>query len=110
MKGGMSQSKMDGFMRFNTAEAIPLAAQNEGGMAGVGASMGAGLVLGQAMAQNMVGAVGQQAQPQAPAAAAAPVEPPEVRLGKLKTMLDQGLISQADYDDAKAKVLKSMIG
>jgi membrane protease subunit (stomatin/prohibitin family) len=110
MKGGMSQSKMDGFTRFNTAEAIPLAAQNEGGLAGMGASMGAGLAMGQAMAQGLGVAGGAQAAPAAPAAAAAPAEAFEQQLEKLKGMLDKGLISQGDYDDAKAKVLQKMIG
>jgi membrane protease subunit (stomatin/prohibitin family) len=112
MKGGMSQSKMDGFTRFNTAEAIPLAAQNEGGLAGMGATMGAGLAMGQAMAQGLGVAGGQQqAQPAQAAAPAAPAaEAPEAQLEKLKGMFDKGLISQTDYDAAKAKVLQKMIG
>jgi membrane protease subunit (stomatin/prohibitin family) len=110
MKGGMSQSKMDGFTRFNTAEAIPLAAQNEGGLAGMGATMGAGLAMGQAMAQGLGVAAGQQQAAQPAQAAAPAAEAPEAQLEKLKGMFDKGLISQTDYDAAKAKVLQKMIG
>jgi hypothetical protein len=44
----------------------------------------------------------------APAAAAAPVEDPVAKLAKAKQMLDQGLISEAEYESLKAKVLASM--
>jgi membrane protease subunit (stomatin/prohibitin family) len=46
----------------------------------------------------------------APAAAPPATESPEARLAQLKGLLDKGLISQADYDDAKAKVLQKLIG
>lgn len=47
-----------------------------------------------------------EAPPQAPAQPPAPAqEDPVAKLGQLKAMLDQGLITQADYDAAKAKVL-----
>jgi membrane protease subunit (stomatin/prohibitin family) len=32
------------------------------------------------------------------------------RLAQLKGLLDQGLIMQADYDTAKAEILKKLIG
>lgn len=104
------------FTQYQVATSIPLAAQNEGGLAGVGAGLSAGMVLGQTMAQGMAQAMqpgtAPAAPPQAaPAAAAAPAaDAPEVRLEKLKGMLDKGLISQADYDTAKAEVLKKLIG
>ena len=37
-------------------------------------------------------------------------EPREVRLEKLKGMLDKGLITQVDFDNAKAEVLKRLVG
>ncbi len=135
------------FTQYQTANAIPLAAQNEGGMAGIGASMAAGVGMGQMMANAMNTAMNPNAQaaPQAgvgvgvgvdggmgvglfanagqqaiPAAASpAPSAPqsvaidpnsPQAKLGQLKGLLDQGLISQADYDGAKAEVLKQLIG
>lgn len=118
MKGSLGAGKLEGYTRFQTAEAIPLAAQNEGGLAGLGAGLSAGMAVGQVMAQGLGGAPAVPAgavNPAVPAAAAAvPAQPaadsPEARLGQLKALLDKGLISQADYEDAKAKVLQKLIG
>lgn len=109
MKGGLGADKMSGYTKFQVANAIPLAAQNEGGMAGIGAGLGAGLSIGQVMAQSMGGALQQPAPAPAPAAPPAD-EPIEARLEKLKGLLDKGLISPADYDGAKAELLKKLIG
>jgi membrane protease subunit (stomatin/prohibitin family) len=106
MKGSLSADKMGGFTKFQVASSIPLAAQNEGGLAGIGAGLGAGVAVGQAMAQGMSGAFSA-----APAAApAASEESIEARLQKLKALLDKGLISAADYDSTKAELLKKLIG
>lgn len=114
MKGGMSASKLDGFTRFQAATAIPLAAQNEGGLAGLGAGLAAGVGFGNMMAGAMMPGMQPQqaaAQPVAAPVAAAPAEEPiEARLEKLKGLLDKGFISAADYDSAKAELLKKLIG
>jgi membrane protease subunit (stomatin/prohibitin family) len=109
MKGSLSNDKMSGYTRFQAASSIPLAAQNEGGLAGIGAGLGAGAIVGQAMAQGMAGAFAPPAAPGATHQVAA-AEPVEERLAKLKGLLDKGLISQADYDGAKAELLKKLIG
>jgi membrane protease subunit (stomatin/prohibitin family) len=135
------------FTQYQTATAIPLAAQNEGGMAGIGASMAAGVGMGQMMANAMNTAMNPNAQaapqtgvgvgvgvdggmgvglfanagqqaipaaaspvPSAPQAVAIDPNSPQAKLGQLKGLLDQGLISQADYDGAKAEVLKKLLG
>ncbi|MEI7446736.1 MAG: SHOCT domain-containing protein, partial [Burkholderiales bacterium] len=54
--------------------------------------------------------VGAGAGAAAGAAAAPPAESPEDRLAKLKGLLDRGLISQGDFDGAKAEILKKLIG
>jgi membrane protease subunit (stomatin/prohibitin family) len=46
------------YARFQAAQAIPIAAANEGGVAGLGAGLGAGAIIGQQMAQAMGGAGG----------------------------------------------------
>jgi membrane protease subunit (stomatin/prohibitin family) len=51
----------------------------------------------------MVGGVGSLQQPVAPAAPAA--DDAVAKLKKAKEMLDMGLITQSDYDAAKAKAL-----
>jgi len=119
MKGGMSTDKMAGYTKYQVAQSIPLAAGNEGGLAGMGAGLGAGLTVGQVMGQAMGQALNPGAAPApaaapaaaAPAAPAAPAqESIEDRLGKLKALLDKGLISPADYDATKAELLKKLIG
>ncbi len=91
------------YTQYQAASAIPLAAQNEGGLAGIGAGVGVGAAIGQAMATNMNAA-----------AAAAPHttgnNDPQARLAQLKALLDQGLITAEDYEKAKAEVLKQLIG
>jgi membrane protease subunit (stomatin/prohibitin family) len=100
------------YTQYQVANAVPLAAQNEGGMAGVGASLSAGLVLGQTMAQGLAGAQ----KPAAANTATPPVEAagsgpdPEARLRQLKNLFDKGLISASDFETAKAEVLKRLVG
>ncbi len=100
------------YTQFQTAQAIPMAAQNEGGIAGIGAGLGVGAGIGQAMAGAMAGMMQPQAAPQTTAQpAATPVaEDPQAKLLKLKTLLDNGLISQEDFENAKAEVLKQLVG
>ena len=91
------------YTQYQAASAIPLAAQNEGGLAGIGAGVGVGAAIGQAMATNM------NATPAA-APQAAGNNDPQARLAQLKALLDQGLITAEDYEKAKAEVLKQLIG
>jgi len=91
------------YTQYQTASAIPLAAQNEGGLAGIGAGVGVGAAIGQAMATNMNAA--PSAAPQTTGN-----NDPQARLVQLKALLDQGLITAEDYEKAKAEVLKQLIG
>ena len=78
------------------------------GFEAAGESGGPGGLIGVGMAAGTTGLGGLQ-QPVAPAAPApapaAPAEDPVAKLAQYKQMLDAGLISQEDYDAAKAKVL-----
>jgi membrane protease subunit (stomatin/prohibitin family) len=102
---------MNKYTQYQVANSIPLAAQNEGGLAGLSAGLGTGLAIGQTMARSMSEAL--QPQPAAPAsapvAAAPAAEGAEAKLEKLKSLLEKGLIAQADYDSAKAEVLKALL-
>jgi len=73
------------------------------GMQSAGENTGAAGIMGLGMASGMMGGIGSLQQPVAPPAAAA--DDPIAKLKKAKEMLDLGLISQADYDAAKAKAL-----
>ncbi|WP_374496135.1 SPFH domain-containing protein [Zoogloea sp.] len=96
------------YTQYQVANSVPLAAQNEGGLAGVGAGLAAGVGMGQVMMDALRGSQAPAAAPVAAPAAAA--DDPEARLGKLKALLDKGLVTQADYDSAKAEILKKLIG
>ena len=100
------------FTQYQVASSIPLAAQNEGGIAGVGASLGAGLAMAQTMADSLKSTVGAAAAAggAAPAVAAAGADDPVARLEKLQTLLDRKLISQLEFDTAKAEILKKLVG
>ena len=102
------------YTQYQVANAIPLAAQNEGGVAGVGAGLAAGAVLGQTMAQGLAAAGKAAASPPTgvspPAAGAPAADDPAVRLGQLKSLLDKGLISASDYESAKTELLKKLVG
>ena len=103
---GMS-GDLNKYTQYQVANAVPLAAQNEGGVAGIGAGLAAGASLGQAMAQGL-GAGARTAPP--PPATPAPAADAEARLGQLKALLDKGLITSSDFESAKAEVLKKLLG
>jgi membrane protease subunit (stomatin/prohibitin family) len=68
MIGNMQQ-----YTQFQAAQSLPIAAANEGGgLAGIGAGLGAGVGLAQAMTGAISGALNPQQPPQAPPPAAAP--------------------------------------
>ncbi len=99
---------MGRYTQYQVASSIPLAAQNEGGLAGAGAGLGAGVGIGQAFAQAM-----NPAQPPQPPASAAP--PPTVSadevmatLEKLHGLMTKGIITPEEYEAKKAELLKKL--
>ncbi len=99
------------YTQYQVANSIPLAAQNEGGVAGVGAALGAGLGLGQAMTAAVTQAVQGSA---AAAPAPAPTAPTNVgttadevvaTLEKLHGLVAKGILSQAEFDAKKSELL-----
>ena len=106
MMGGMQA-----YTQFQTAEAIPLAAQNEGGLAGLGAGVGVGFGVGQQVAASMAQALNPAAAAAAPTPApAAAVSADEVvaTLEKLHGLVGKGILSQAEFDAKKAELLKKL--
>ena len=73
------------------------------GIQSAGEHSGSAGLVGIGMATGMAGGLAGLQQPVAPAAPAA--DDPVAKLKKAKEMLDLGLITQADYDAAKAKAL-----
>ena len=102
---------MQAYTQLQTAEAIPLAAQNEGGLAGLGAGVGAGLTVGQVMGQAMMQSMTPGSAPAAPTAApAATVSPDDVvaTLEKLHGLVAKGILTQAEFDAKKAELLSKL--
>lgn len=69
---------MNRYTQYQTANAIPIAAANQGGLAGIGASLAAGVGIGSQMAAGMAGAMTamQPGQPGPAAPAPAGGQPP----------------------------------
>ena len=106
---------MQAYTQLQTAEAIPLAAQNEGGLAGLGAGVGAGLTVGQVMGQAMMQSMTPGSAPAAPsamppAAPAATVSPDDVvaTLEKLHGLVAKGILTQTEFDAKKAELLSKL--
>ena len=110
---------MQRYTQFQTANAIPIAAANEGGgLAAMGANLAAGVGIGNQMAGAMMGAM-TQAAPVAPAAtpgvapapgaAAGPsIDDITATLEKLHGLVGKGILSQAEFDTKKAELLAKL--
>jgi len=110
---GMVGGDMGKFMQYQTAQAIPKFAEGagQGGVVGDAMGLGAGVALGQVMAQQLN--QGLQGQNAAAVAAAAPVavKADDVmatleKLGELKT---KGILTQEEFDAKKAELLKKLV-
>jgi membrane protease subunit (stomatin/prohibitin family) len=112
----LSGARGNSNLQASVAAGFEAAGQNAGPGGLIGMGMAAGSTGIGALQQPVPGIGAQSTPPPPPAAAAAPPPPPPApaapaeedpvaKLAKFKQMLDQGLISQADYDAAKNKVL-----
>jgi membrane protease subunit (stomatin/prohibitin family) len=112
---GMVGNDMGKFMQYQTAQAVTKLAEGTGGSGGSGGiagdaiGMGAGLAMGQMMAQNMqAGLLGAGAQ-----AAAAPVavKPDDVMgmLEKLGDLKAKGILTDEEFSAKKAELLKKLV-
>lgn len=93
----LSGARGNSFMQQAVSRGFQAAGENPNGGAGAMAFMGMGM--------NAVGgAVGGMQQPTQPTSTQ-PEEDPYEKLAKFKKMLDEGLITQEDYDEQKKKLL-----
>lgn len=111
---GMMAPVMGAYTQMQVADSIPLAAQNPGGMAGMGMGLGMGVGMGNMMGQQMGGAMqgmaGQMGQAPfpggaAPAVPAAPAKSLKDELTELKDLFDSQLITQAEFDKQRAAIM-----
>jgi len=115
---------MQRYTQYQTANAIPIAAANEGGgLAAMGANLAVGVGIGNQMASSMLGNMNQQppAGGAAPAAmgnggggggggapAAGGVDDIMATLEKLHGLVGKGILSQQEFDTKKAELLKKL--
>jgi membrane protease subunit (stomatin/prohibitin family) len=92
------------FTQFQVANAIPDAAKQPGGMAGIGMGLGAGMAMG----NQMAGAVNSSLNTANTANAAPAGDDIVGKLSQLKKMLEGGLIEKAEYDEKKKELLSKM--
>ncbi|MCX7141376.1 MAG: SPFH domain-containing protein [Proteobacteria bacterium] len=107
MMGGMQ-----GYTQYQVANAIPLAAQNEGGLAGLGAGVGVGFGVGQQVAASMAQALNPQGAAAAAApAAAAPVTPDQIvaTLEKLHGLVEKGILTKEEFEAKKSELMKKLV-
>ena len=88
---GMAKHDMESFMQYQTARAIRDASKHEGGLAG----LGAGMALGSTMAQSIQDTVSPSVQGKTRAE----------QLRELKSLLDEGILTQDEFDTEKKKIL-----
>src|SRR5258706_6041611 len=111
---GMVGNDMGKFMQYQTAQSMPKFAEGagHGGIAGDAMGLGAGVALGQVMANQLSqGLQGATAQPASAAAASVGVKAEDVmatleKLGDLKT---KGILTQEEFDAKKAELLKKLV-
>ncbi len=104
MMGGMQ-----GYTQYQVANAIPLAAQNEGGLAGLGAGVGVGFGVGQQVAQSMAQSLNPQAAGAAPATAAISSDQVVATLEKLHGLMEKGILSKDEFEAKKAELMKKLV-
>ena len=106
---GMMAPVMGAYTQLQVADSVPLAAQNPGGVAGMGMGLGVGMGMGNMMGQQMGGAMGQMAQapyPQGGAAApAVPAKGLKEELTELKDLFDSQLITQMEFDKQRGAIM-----
>ena len=97
------------YTQYQTAQSIPIAAANEGGLAGAGAGLGAGLTIGQTMASSMASSMANPAQPQAVKPTAESAADVTALLEKLHDLMTKGVLSKEEFETKKAEMLKKLV-
>ena len=99
---------MGRFTQYQVANSIPVAAANEGGLAGMGVGLGAGVGFGQVMGQSMAQAMQPAAAPVAAAVAAISADDIVATLEKLHGLVEKGILSKEEFEAKKVELLKKL--
>jgi len=103
---GMVGNDLAKLMQYQTAQAIPKMAESAGtgsGVAGDAMGLGAGIAMGQVLAQNLQKGLGGASPP-----AAAGADEVMATLEKLHTLKTKGILTDAEYETKKAELLKKL--
>lgn len=111
---GMVGNDMGKFMQYQTAQSMPKFAEGagSGGIVGDAMGLGAGVALGQVMANQLnQGLQGANAASAAAAAAPVGVRPDEVMatIEKLADLKGKGILTQEEFEAKKAELLKKLV-
>ena len=111
---GMVGNDMGRFIQYQTGQAIPGLTQGSGGgIAGDAIGLGAGVALGQVLAKNLSAGLegGTTQAPEAPPAPVAAIRAEDVMatLEKLGDLKAKGILTQQEFDDKKAELLKKLV-
>ena len=88
---GLASKNMDTFVQYQTVRAMRDASKQQGGLAG----LGAGMAFGKKIAETI----------ETPAANTSGINPVE-KLREYKSLLDEGIITQEEFDTLKKQLLK----
>ena len=115
---GMVGGDMGKFMQYQTAQAIPKFAEGAagagggggGGVVGDAMGLGAGVALGQVMAQQLAQGLQGAAGAAAAAPAAAALKPDEIMatLEKLAELKSKGILTEDEFSAKKAELLRKL--
>jgi len=106
---GMMAPVMGAYTQMQVADSIPLAAQNQGGMAGMGMGVGMGFGMGNMMGAQMGQAASQMNQgfgQLGQTTPAAPAKSLKEELTDLKDLFDSQLITQGEFDTQRGAIMK----
>jgi membrane protease subunit (stomatin/prohibitin family) len=112
---GMVGGDMGKFMQYQTAQAIPEfakgAAAGGGGVVGDAMGLGAGVALGQVMAQQLNQGLHANPAAQAGVAASAALKPEDVMatIEKLAELKGKGILTEEEFSSKKAELLKKLV-
>lgn len=112
---GMVGNDMGKFMQYQTAQAIPKFAEGASGggggsgIAGDAMGLGAGVALGQVLAQNLSAGLQGHAAPAAAAAVGVKAEDVMATLEKLGELKTKGILTPEEFDAKKAELLKKLV-
>lgn len=98
---------LNSYTQYQTAQSIPLAAKNEGGLAGAGAGIGAGMAMAQAMTQSLGQAAGGTRQSNIGATTEGSEDPIE-KLERLHELMKKGIISAEEFEKKKGEILSKV--